>query len=850
VKALGTRWHDSEGPKSPRQAPRQSLHQPPAKRQRSSFKKTLFSVLLGLFLLLVLGAVLAGCNVAIQAPDVTKIAWNSATVIYDRGGNEVYRLHSGENRTLVKLDTVPKLAVDAFIAVEDPNFYSHHGIDVRGTLRAVVRTASFYLHLPGGRVEGGSTITQQLARDAWLSQTVTVKRKIQEAWVAVELERTYSKDEILEMYLNQIYFGHGAYGIEAAARTFFGKEVGQLTIAEGAQLAGMINGPSYYDPYIHPDDSLQRRNLVLDAMKKETFITDAQYATAKAELPKLGSKQGADKADKSNYFIDYVITLLQDPAHGQEYGLNLSQEDVAKAGLKVYTTMDPTLQQLAQSTVSNQMSAADKQYGLAKDPQAQAAMVSMNPKTGEVLALVGGREYGALLEFNRATDALRQPGSSIKPLVAYTPALEAGLSPATILDDAPVRLTTDKTSVWPENYDFRYQGLKPMRYGVEQSLNPMAIRAMMAAGGPAKGIEYAHKYGLDTIVPADENQALALGGVQNGVRLIDMTGAFGAIANMGVKVDPVIITKIEDSSGQVIFQAAPKKQTVIKSSTAYMMIDMMKDVIRRGTAYGFTGGFKGWPAAGKTGTTEDNRDAWFIGFTPDLVTGVWNGYDIPKNHLKWTGAFVPVQIWNQFMSTAVPKRPVDWTRPADVTTVTICKGTGALPSAACPKDEITTDLFARGTEPTGPNSIYVLARAVQVAVTTGNGNSTRNEWQLWQPGCPGTPVDHVFIKRPEPRVLHPTDPFNPRYVPEDVKNEVPTKMCEVGSWWDRLFPNSPFTPTPGKNGKKNGRGAPDNVTPAPTPGTEPPTTGTVPTTGTEPPVPGTEPPTPIPTPVP
>lgn len=782
-----------------------------AKQQQKKQKKSVLShtfkavsLVLGLILI---GAVIAGCSVAASSPDVTSLEWERSTVIYDREGEEVYRLHAGKNRTPVKLAQIPRHVREAFIAIEDPAFYDHPGVNPRGIARAVYKSTLHFLGLPGGRLEGGSTITQQLARDGWLSQEISVKRKLQEMKVAIQLERTYTKDEILELYLNQIYFGRGAYGIEAAARTFFAKEVGELTVAEGAQLAGMINGPSYFDPYEHPEDSLDRRNLVLAAMLKEDVISQEEYDQAKAEQPELGSKESEDDDEpEASHFTDYVINVLQDaePGLAAKYGLKLGEvESVAKAGLKVYTTLDPKLQALAERTVAEQMAQADKEYGVNGEVRPEVAMVVMNPKTGEVLAMVGGRDHEAMLEFNRATDALRQPGSIIKPLVSYVPALEAGLTPATILDDAPVMLSNDGKTVWPQNYDFRYLGLKPMRYGVEQSINPMAVRAMQAAGGPAKSAEYARKFGLTTVAKEDENLALALGGISKGTTVLDMTAAYSALANMGTKVEPIVISKVEDANGEVIFEAHPQKRQVIKPSTAYVMIDMMKDVVRKGTAYGFTGGFKGWPAAGKTGTTENNRDAWFVGFTPDLVATVWNGYDDPDNHLKWTGAFVPVKIWNQFMTQAVTQKPADWARPNDVVTAQVCRLTGMLPNAACPKDQVVTELFIRGTEPKTASNLLVKAKAVQVTKQTPDKKSTYTEWQLWQPGCAGRPVERLFIKRPQPRVLHPTDPFNPKYVPLDAKDELPTTVCQPGSIWDQLLPKLPFFPNPQQPGQQN-----------------------------------------------
>lgn len=765
--------------------------------QTAAIRRAIAATLLAL----TLAGFLAGCTAIASAPQLSDLKWDSSTILYDRNGDELYRLHAGENRTPIKLRDVPDHVRKAFIAIEDPSFSQHKGLNLRGIARAAWRSSLYVVGLPGGRLEGGSTITQQLARDAWLNQEVTVKRKLQEAWVALNLERLYTKDEILEMYLNQIYFGHGAYGIEAAARTFFGKEVGDLTLAEGAQLAGMINGPSYYDPYEHPEASRERRDLVLQAMLKHRFIDEPGFEAAKAEKMKLGQKE-PKQAPLAGHFTDYVISILQDakPGLAKRYGLELGNtENITKAGLRVYTSLDPALQRLAEEAVSEQMAAADQQYGLVgKTPRPEAAMVSMNPQTGEVLALVGGRERKGMLEFNRATDAVRQPGSAIKPFVAYVPALEAGLSPATILDDAPVMLSQDRRTVWPQNYDFKYLGLRPMRYGVEQSLNPMAVRAMQAAGGPARGADSAKRFGLNGITKDDQHLALALGGVSGGATPLEMTTAFATLANLGVSVDPVVITKIEDHRGNTLFKAKPQRTRAVAPGVAYLMVDMLKDVVRKGTAYGFTGGFKGWPAAGKTGTTEDNRDGWFVGFTPDLVTTVWNGYDNPDHHLKWTAAFVPVKTWNQFMTRAVASASPDWERPPEVAKVQVCRATGMLPNQLCPKDQLVTELFLAGTEPRSPGNLLVKAKAVQVTVKGSDGKPSYTQWQLWQPGCAGRPVERLFIKRPQPRVMHPTDPWNPRYVPADVADELPTTACQpADSFWDRFLPGFPILTPPG-----------------------------------------------------
>lgn len=808
----------ADQPKDPRRPSRRHTRKP--KRRRPFWRWFWISLLtLGTAVAVTAGVILY--RYAREAPNVTALSLESSTIIRDAQGNEIYRVHAGKNRTPVPLEQVPVDVQEAFIAIEDPRFREHFGVDIKGVIRAVFKTGLYMLHLPGGQVQGGSTITQQLARDLWLSQQVSLKRKVQEWWVAIQMERVYTKDEILEMYLNQIYYGHGAYGIEAAAAVYFGKDVKDLTVAEGAQLAGVVNGPSIYDPVYEPQNSINRRNLVLQAMQQQGLITQADFETAKAEEPKIVQRQASEEEEEpeevpaGNYFTDFVLSVLSEtkPGTAAKFGIDVSKlGNIGTAGLQIYTTFDPTLQSLAEQAVRDQMNAADKKYGLTgKTTKPEAAMVVMNPKTGEIKALVGGRKRRAILEFNRATDALRQPGSAIKPIVVYTPAIDSGLSPATILDDAPVMLSNDKSTVWPQNFDFRFEGLVSMRHGVEQSLNPVAVRAMQRSGGPSKGLNLGRKFGLTTLQDDDNNLALALGGLSQGVTPLAMTEAYTVLANLGQKVEPVIITKIVSRDGAVLFEAKPKKEQVVRPAVAYVMVDIMKGTISRGTAYGYTSGFNSWPSAGKTGTTENNRDAWFLGFTPDLVVTVWNGYDDPSNTLKWTGAFVPVQIWNQFMRAAVKKASPDWTRPADVASVTVCRKSGALPNALCPANGTATELFVRGTEPKDAGNILVSAQVVQVK--TG----TTSRWALWQLGCPGLPVNRVFIKRPEPYARHPSDPNNPIYLPADRGEELPTEACTKSPLWEKLFPEKTTTPKSKTDANGNGVQEPPEVeNPTPT----------------------------------
>lgn len=703
------------------------------------------------------------------------------TVIFDHEGQEVYRFHGGEDRQPISLAEVPVHVRAAFVAVEDPRFYDHPGLDLFGIGRAVINNLLRALGVRDSDLQGASTITQQLARSRWLNQEQTWSRKLSEAVLALRLELTHDKDQILEMYLNQIYFGNGSYGVERAARRYFDKHVSQITLAEGALLAGLINGPTLYDPYTRPESAQERRDTVLDAMVRSGVITAAEAEEAKeteiavADLPPtelLG-----------NSFVDHVIDILTRSDLAAAYGIKpYDDAALARMGLRVYTSLDQSLQAIAEQAVRETMAAADTEYHLTdEEERPEAAVVMLQPSTGQVRAMVGGRERTGMREYNRAADAQRQPGSAFKPFVAYLPALEAGVSPATILDDAPASLTTDQTSVWPENFDFRYRGLVSVRYAVEHSLNPVAVRAMRRGGGPASGLGTAVRFGFQSLSDQDKQEALALGGLTGGVTPLEMASAYGALANQGNRVSPALILRIEDGAGKVLYVAKQAQDQVVSRASAFLMVDMLKGVIRRGTAYGFTQGFHGWPAAGKTGTTDDNLDAWFAGFTPDLVTVVWTGYDTPQP-LKWTGAFVPVRMWQEIMTQAVTEPPKDWDSPPEVVSLAVCRRTGAIPDSLCPPSDVVTELFHRQHVPRDAGDLLVEARVIE----------TEEGQQIWQPGCGPKPEPQLFVRRPDPYLRHPTAPDDPRYVPADAADELPETVCQSASGqgsWDEWLPD-------------------------------------------------------------
>ena len=556
--------------------------------------------------------------------------------VFDSQGKLITTLHSDQNRLPIDINKVPKNLQNAFIAAEDNRFYDHIGVDPIGILRAVVTNLT-----NRGIAQGGSTITQQLAKNAFLSQDQTLKRKIQEAILALELERKYSKKEILEMYMNQIYFGRGAYGIQTAAHTYFGKDVGDLNLAECAMIAGLPKSPNYYSSSVN--EATARKNVVVGQMEKYGYITPSQAEEAKKSSLDIKQKSTSNTTDETAYFIDYVTQEI-----AQKYG----DDALYKDGLKIYTTLDTDKQHAAVQAMHHLPETHTDDQGLT---QPQGAIISIDPKTGHILAMVGGRGQDS---FNRASMAVRQPGSAFKPFV-YMTAMEHDMTPDTIMEDKKVEY-----GGWsPHNADNTYQGRMPLWKALALSVNTVAVQ-LADKVGPSNVIANAKKLGITTLVedgsPNDDNLAsAALGGLTKGVTPLEMAAAYGAFANKGVYIKPTAIVKILDRNGNVLEDNSSdvQKTQVMSEKTAYEMTSMLEGVIARGTG---TAASIGRPAAGKTGTTDDNHDAWFIGYTPDIVTAVWVGDDTGSQSLgEIYGGTVPAQIWHDYMASAVSGTSAD-----------------------------------------------------------------------------------------------------------------------------------------------------------------------------------------------
>jgi penicillin-binding protein 1A len=548
-----------------------------------------------------------------------------------------------EKRIFVPLQQIPPALRNAIIAVEDSRFYSHFGVDVRGILRAA------YANFRHGRVvEGGSTITQQLAKVLFLTPDRSFSRKVKEALLALELEKRYSKDRLLELYLNQIYMGHGAYGVEAAARMYFGKSVQDLTLPETAMLAALPRSPGNYSPFERPELAQRRRAIAVGRLLEQGYISETEAKTA--NRAPLGLVPSERRRGSGQYFLEYLQQSLE-----AKYGSDV----LYKSGLAIYTTLDAGLQRAAeqalrdgiQALVARQSARPGRGAGHAAPGAPEGAVVVIEAATGYVKVLIGGADF-ARTEFNRALHAHRQPGSAFKPFV-YLAALEAGHLQTEILDDSPIRYVT-AGKVWaPENYDGKFRGPVTLQQALEESINVPTIRLLEQLGvNPV--IEAARRAGIQSPLPRDLTLALGSGDVT----LLELTAAYGTFANQGVHMEPLMVRYVTDAQGRLVEENIPQGREAISPAIALGLTQMLRGVVERGTAV--TARVLERPLAGKTGTTNDFSNAWFVGYTPSLVAGVWVGHDRPRSlGPDETGARAALPIWVTLMRQALRDRPVE-----------------------------------------------------------------------------------------------------------------------------------------------------------------------------------------------
>lgn len=746
------------------------------KKSGSKRDKIAFISILSLFSLIILGLIIVPLHLYLSTlPSIRAFEEyrpGIITKIYDTNGQLIGQF-AEERRILIPLTSVPKSLLDATIAVEDSRFYRHCGIDFPGIVRAL------WVNLKARSiVEGGSTITQQLSKLLFLTPEKTIRRKIKEAVLALQIEHRYSKDEILELYFNQIYFGHGAYGVEAAANNYFGKHAQELTLAESALLSGLPRAPFHYSPYNNPKLALERRAHALRRMVKEGFITEEEAAQVDQEPLEL--KRLTAGENEAPYFVEHIRRQLE-----RRYGTHA----IYREGLKVYTTLDLEMQKIAQKSFKEGLRNVDKTFGwrkpekateeelalfakekrsrilalleegevysgivvkatstfalidlggglegtlpakniawtgfkysstilkpkdkvdvrvveldrekegiilaLEQKPKVQGAIVALEPSTGYIKAMVGGYDFGES-EFNRVTQAKRQPGSSFKPFV-YTTAIDSGYPPTYIIIDAPV-IYDDWGEKWtPRNYDEKFIGPTTLRVGLAHSRNVVTVKLLQEIG-VKKVISYAQRMGIKSYLGPD--LSLALGTSE--VIPLEIASAYGVFPNQGIKTEPLSILKVEDRSGNILEENFPKEAEVLKPATCYVMNNLLRGVVEHGT--GWRARAVGHPCAAKTGTTDECTDAWFIGFTPDLVTCVWVGFDEKISLGKdMTGSQVAGPIWTDFMKEVYEDRPIrEFPIPEKGLTFTrVCPESGLLATKECP--QVIVEAFLDGTEPT------------------------------------------------------------------------------------------------------------------------------------------------------
>jgi penicillin-binding protein 1A len=727
---------------------------------------------------------------------------NQNSTVYDMTEKkEIATLTGSENknREVVTYDKIPKYLKDAFVSIEDERFYKHHGVDLKRTLGATIS----FITTGGNARYGGSTITQQVVQNITENKKRSPQRKIQEWWKATKLENKLEKWQILELYMNIIYMGRNYYGVQSASNAYFGKDVGQLSLAESAALAGITNLPGRYSPISEKGkkNCLERQKLVLQKMLENSFITKTEYDQAIAENITFKERdKSEDKVtSKQTYFVDQVIRdVAKDLMDKYGYSKELAYTWIYNYGLKIYTTEDSEVQSAMDEVFLN-----EKDYFPGKRNKKgelpQAAMTVIDPNTGELRAVYGGRgAKTADSVLNRATQAKRQAGSSFKPIADYGPALDQHLITAsTVVDDVPVYMMGPSKGMYPQNFPeslngktYRvYRGLTTIRTAIYRSINVVAAKTWMKLGADTS-FEYLEKSGINTNVE-DKYLSIALGGLKGGVNPLVMGAAYVPFAHKGMYLQPITYTRVEDSKGNVILDkkkdAKIKQKTniVYEQSTAFIMTDMMKDTCRPGGTAAYTA-FKNAKGkqvqiAGKTGTTNDDKDRWFLGYSPYYVGAVWYGYDTPTPVVLSGSKRNPsAVIWNAVMKKIHQDidKPEDFPMPTGVVKKAVCIKSGKVPTDLCTRDQqgnaVREEYFIKGTEPKDND----LCDVHVAAIVDGDPKSvdTYGRPLLADKYC-SSPVEKVFIRRPEPYMpANAGDPY-----PEDWKYEVPIEYCPFHS---------------------------------------------------------------------
>jgi penicillin-binding protein 1A len=637
---------------------------------------------------------------AFEAKEATRVYAADATLLHE---------FAVERRTAIPFETIPRHVVDAFVAVEDKRFWAHDGIDYLRFFRAAIEFA-----FRGYDAAGASTITQQLAGNMFTSvvnrQDISVRRKLREMRVARSLEQAYTKNEIMEAYLNQINFD-GVYGVQNAAQRYFGKEARDLNLPEAATLAAMPVAPARYSPVRNPERAVARRNLILELMTRQGMITGEEGARARA-YPLIVNPDARERIP-APYFVEWVRRILI-----ERYGTQIYE-----AGLRIYTTLDPAMQAVADSAMYAQLEWIEQQPGFEAPtyretrawpedsltgpdmPYVQGMFIAVDPLNGNVLAMIGGRDFQDS-EFNRATQAQRQPGSLFKPFV-YTAAIENGIPASEVIFDTPIEFPQPDSSIWsPSNFTNDFKGPVTLRDALAASINVVAVKVGVRVGLETVA-QYAHRMGISSRV--DRVPSTAIGSPS--VRPIEMVEAYTTFANLGIRVTPRPILRIENAEGEVLWEAPVEREEVLDEHTSWIMVSMLRDVVDRGSGIRVRSLGVPWeiPTAGKTGTTNEYTDAWFIGFTPEIVTVAWVGFDMPariRDEAQGGRDAAPVNAEVLKWFYADRAAPAPWPRPTGLIERRVDRTTGMLATTWCPAEAVYTEVYIPDTEPREPCDVH------------------------------------------------------------------------------------------------------------------------------------------------
>ena len=752
----------------------------PRKKHRPFWTVVSLLVMFGMIIVTMLG--IYNWSLTLDVPEITEADLVTAQIsfVYSADGQQIAELDGGEKRVSVPLSAMPQHLIDAVVAEEDIRFFEHDGVDLRGTIRAIV--ANGIESLRSGEVtfsQGASTITMQLVRNVLDEREKTLPRKIKEAVLATNFEQTHSKEEILYYYLNEIYLGPRIYGVEAASEYYFGKPVQDISIEEAAVLAGIIKNPGYYSPYYYPDRALNMRNNVLRSMAVYDPQRYGVSAIQAENRPLIVYDSSHDTAVYDHpWFVDYVVEEAIDIV--EDMGLDAAY--VYTGGLHIYSTLELPVQEAMETVFAD-----DSNFPASRSGDiVESAMAIVEPTTGEIKGLMGGRVYTARRGFNRACDLLRSPGSSIKPLVTYGPAINEGFGAATIINDSPI-----KYGSWmPKNDDGAFRGNVTLREAVAGSRNICAVQ-MLKTIGPELGVEYGQKNGLP-LVDTDATLAMTLGGLTYGVAPLDMAAAFATFANKGVYIAPHSIRRIETANGEVLYEAAPETHEVFTEQTAYIMTDVLTSVTTYGT--GTAARLSGWQTAGKTGTNglptalddpdyagkRGVKDAWFCGYTTALSGAVWMGYDKKRDaddklqYMTVAGGTYPARLWKKIMTLALEnyeETAHQFTKPDGIVYCGVSRYTGGPGSDVYDMYQADNIRLEQVGDPVSFQKLEICTESG--GVSSGQCPSTRTAYYLSDDPVPG------------PCTIHGSAPVDPGPTPPpDDPGQTETPEPEDNWVWD------------------------------------------------------------------